>query len=108
LQIVSTDEGIQIDRSDKQFSNANSPRVEIRHPPSNVNVERLRQLAKQHFAIPSIDEGIQIEWSDEQFSNADSPRLEIRQGDAKLTDRIEYSPLKHPAEIISIFPEMWT
>jgi hypothetical protein len=59
--MASTAEGIAIDRSDEQFTNASSPRIETRHPGSNDNCERLLQLAKQKFSIFAIEEGMQID-----------------------------------------------
>jgi hypothetical protein len=56
--IVSTDEGIQIDRSDEQFENADSPRTERWQLESKVTVDRLVQSWKHTLQIVSIDEGI--------------------------------------------------
>jgi hypothetical protein len=60
------DEGIQIDSSDEQFRNADSPRIEVLQPDSNVNFLSCEQSLKHDFEIVSIDEGIQIDSSDEQ------------------------------------------
>jgi hypothetical protein len=43
LEIVSTDEGIQTDRSCAQFEKADPPRIETREPDSNVTLERFLQ-----------------------------------------------------------------
>jgi hypothetical protein len=57
--MVSIDEGMQIDRSDEQFENAESPRCESRQLGSNVKTESLLQPRKQDLEIVSIDEGMQ-------------------------------------------------
>jgi hypothetical protein len=77
--MVSIDEGIQIDWSDEQLSNAQQPSFETLQPFSNVKIERFVQLQKHFLEMVSIDEGIEIDWSDEQFSNADSPSFETLQ-----------------------------
>jgi hypothetical protein len=59
--MISIDEGIQIDLSDVQSSNADSPRLEIWQPDSNVSSERPWQFKKQNPEIVSTDEGIQID-----------------------------------------------
>jgi hypothetical protein len=78
-EMVSIDEGIQIDWSDEQFSNADSPRVETLQQLSNVKIERFAQSKKHFLEMVSSDEGIQIDWSDEQLPNADSTRFETLQ-----------------------------
>jgi hypothetical protein len=60
-EMVSIDEGIQIDRSDEQCANADSPSVETLQQLSNVKIERFLQLEKQSSAMVVIDEGIQID-----------------------------------------------
>jgi hypothetical protein len=69
-QIFSTEEGIQIDESDKQFWNARYSIHESLEPDSNVIVERDSQSEKQESQIFSTEEGIQINEIDEQCSNA--------------------------------------
>jgi hypothetical protein len=59
--MTTIDEGRQIDRSDKQSSKADPPRIEILEPVSNVTVERAWQLLKVESEIVSIDDGIQID-----------------------------------------------
>jgi hypothetical protein len=59
--MVSNDEGIQIDRSDEQFRNADSRGFEILQPISNVKKERVAQFRKQFLETVVIDEGIQID-----------------------------------------------
>jgi hypothetical protein len=61
------DEGMQIDRSDEQPANADSPSVESLEPDPNVNTERRTQGEKHDRDIVSIDEGRQIDRSDEHF-----------------------------------------
>jgi hypothetical protein len=58
--MASTDEGMQIDRSDEQSWKANSPRCQIRHSGLNVTVDRFAHCAKQHLEIVSTDEGTEI------------------------------------------------
>jgi hypothetical protein len=60
-KIVATDEGIQIDRSEAQNENADSPRTESREPGSNANVERFSQERKQLSGIASTDDKIGID-----------------------------------------------
>jgi hypothetical protein len=76
LEIVSTDDGMQIDSSDEQEANADLPNIESWQPDSNVTVERLPQFLKQDLEIVLTDEGMQIDSSDEQNANADSPKIE--------------------------------
>jgi hypothetical protein len=76
FEIVSIDEGMQIDRSAEQPANANSPRFESREPRSKVKSERFSQSQKQDLEIVSIDEGMQIDRSAEQPIKADGPRAE--------------------------------
>jgi hypothetical protein len=87
--IVRIDGGRQIDSSDAQPSNADSPRFESLLPDSNVKSERCAHQAKQNFEMVSTDEGIQIDRIDEQRKNADSPKLKTWQFDSNLTDTIE-------------------
>jgi hypothetical protein len=61
FEIVSPDDGIQIDWSDEQFSNAPSPKFETLEPDSNVKVKRGLQLLKQYLPIVPSDEGIQTD-----------------------------------------------
>jgi hypothetical protein len=68
---------MQIDSSDEQPANADSPRLDRVQPVSNVRDESWEQQQKQDFEIVSIDEGIQIDSSDLQSSKADSPSFEI-------------------------------
>jgi hypothetical protein len=74
--MVSSDEGRQIDRSDEQYQNADSPRTKSLDPVSNVKSERRPQLLKHDLEIVSIDEGIQIDRSERQLENADCGRTE--------------------------------
>jgi hypothetical protein len=60
-QIVSIDDGIQIDSSDTQDPNASSPRVRTLEPHSNVKTDNLVHEQKQPAQIVSMDEGIQID-----------------------------------------------
>jgi hypothetical protein len=89
LEIVSIDEGMQIDVSDEQFSKADSPRFERREPIAKVKCDRFRQSLKQNREIVSIDEGTQIDSSEEQNENADSPSVGIRHADVNSTSQIE-------------------
>jgi hypothetical protein len=60
-EIVSIDEGRQIDSSDEQSENADSPRSESLDPLSNVKVARHSHDLKQELEIVSIEDGIQID-----------------------------------------------
>jgi hypothetical protein len=61
LEICLMDEGMQIDGSERQDSNADSPKTEITQSTSNSTSERRLQPAKQLVAICSTDEGMQID-----------------------------------------------
>jgi hypothetical protein len=61
LASVSIDEGMQTERSDEHFRNADSPKTEILEPPSNAKMERLRQPLKQDLETILTEEGRQIE-----------------------------------------------
>jgi hypothetical protein len=61
LEIVSIDDGRQIDPSDEHPRNADSPRLETREPGSNVKVESVLQPSKQDFGIASVHEGLQLD-----------------------------------------------
>jgi hypothetical protein len=65
-QSVSTDEGIQIDESDEQSSNAEGPMDESREPESKITLEIVLQLAKQESPNFVTPEGMQIEERDQQ------------------------------------------
>jgi hypothetical protein len=69
-QIVSTEEGIQIDESDEQAPNAQHPIHESLESDSNVIVAREGHRKKQESQIVSTEEGIQIDENDEQEENA--------------------------------------
>jgi hypothetical protein len=84
LEIVATDDGIEIDSSDKHFSNADSPRMAILQPDSNVSCERLLQWLKQDLEIVSTDEGTQMDCREEQSLKADSPRVESREPNSNV------------------------
>jgi hypothetical protein len=56
---------MQIDESDEQFQNDESPINESCEPDSNVTVERDRQLKNVFLQSVRRDEGIQIDESDE-------------------------------------------
>jgi hypothetical protein len=58
--MASIDDGMQIDRSEGQKKNADSPRLEILPPGSNVRQESSWQQQKQPLGILSIDDGMQI------------------------------------------------
>jgi hypothetical protein len=75
-QIVSTDEGIKIDASDKHLRNANLPRIETRHPLSNPTYKRVAQRLKHASPMVSIDKGMQIDVNKVQSQNAHFPRSE--------------------------------
>jgi hypothetical protein len=64
--MVSMDEGMQIDSSDEQLENTDSPRRETRLPLSNVILRRLAHEQKHEREMVSMDEGKQIDASAEQ------------------------------------------
>jgi hypothetical protein len=76
-EIVSIDEGKQIDRSDEHQQKANSPIAATREPGSNLKSERALHERKQLAGITSTDEGMQTDCSVEQDANAPSPRTEM-------------------------------
>jgi hypothetical protein len=108
VEIVLTEEGIEIDRRDEQLLNAESPKTETLEPGSNVKSERSLQSRKHIVEIVSTDEGIQIDRSEEQSLNADSPRIGTLQPGAKLTDEMEVEPQKHETATLSIIAPMVT
>jgi hypothetical protein len=52
---------MQIDFSDEQRSNADSPIIESRLPRSNAMAERDTQKEKQYLEMVSTDKGIEID-----------------------------------------------
>jgi hypothetical protein len=64
-EIVASDEGNEIDLSDRHASKADSPRIERRQPDSNATFERFLQKPKHNLEMISTDEGTQIDGSDE-------------------------------------------
>jgi hypothetical protein len=60
-EILPSDEGTQMHRSEEQCENAKSQRVEMAHPDSNVTFDRFRHSWKQYFEMVSSDEGMQID-----------------------------------------------
>jgi hypothetical protein len=110
LEIMSIDEGIQIDRSWKQSQNAPDSRCESFEPESNATSDRPSQIMKQPPEIVSTDAGMQIDSSAEQKQKARSPRVEILLSDShvqsesfqhpsNLTEASDLHHLKQPAEI---------
>jgi hypothetical protein len=61
LEIVSIEEGIQIDSSAEQDEKAPTPRWAILEPGSNLKFASLVQLLKHLTPIVSIDEGREID-----------------------------------------------
>jgi hypothetical protein len=61
VEIVSTEEGMQIDWSEWHEANADSPRIRIRQGPSNIKFERFLQYLKQQSGMLSIVDGIPID-----------------------------------------------
>jgi hypothetical protein len=60
-EIASIDEGMQIDVSDKQYSNTDLPRFKSLQPHSNVTVDSFVQPLKHDAEIVSTDEGTQMD-----------------------------------------------
>jgi hypothetical protein len=60
-EMTSTDDGIQIEVSDPQEKNADLPRIDTLHPPSNAILKRSLQSEKDDSYMTSIDEGIKID-----------------------------------------------
>jgi hypothetical protein len=60
LEIPSSDEGTQTDRSEEHSANADSPRIEISLPHSNAKYEVLENRMKGALEIVVTDEGIQM------------------------------------------------
>jgi hypothetical protein len=67
---------MQIDDSDRQYTNTESPRHQSLEPDSNVAREREEQHPKQDPPVVLTVEGMQIDDSDEQPQNTKSPRNE--------------------------------
>jgi hypothetical protein len=64
--MISSDAGMQIDRSDEQRPKTSQSTIETMEFDSNVTVESLVHLAKQHGPMTSTDEGMQTVDKDEQ------------------------------------------
>jgi hypothetical protein len=60
-EIVSIDEGREIDRNDEHIANPDSPRIASREPGSNLKSESALQQMKQHLPIISTDDGMQTD-----------------------------------------------
>jgi hypothetical protein len=82
LQIVSTEEGIQIDESDEQYENAQDSIHESLESDANVIVKRELHRSKQYSRIFSTVRGIQIIESDEQPQNAERSKHESLESDS--------------------------
>jgi hypothetical protein len=61
LDRVSTDDGMQIDCSDEQFLNADSPIDESLDTASKITLERVSHALKQPLQRESTDDGMQID-----------------------------------------------
>jgi hypothetical protein len=72
LQTTSTDDGMQIDESDKQCQNANDLICESFEPGSKVTLDSAWHSVKQRSQRTSTDDGMQIDDSREQKENAES------------------------------------
>jgi hypothetical protein len=99
---------MEIDCSDRQYPNADSPRIETRLPDSNVKSERSSQHQKQSSPMVSTDEGMQIDRSEEHDSNADFPRTSTLQPDSNFTDDKQSHFTKQPVEIALIVRQIVT
>jgi hypothetical protein len=99
---------MQIDPSDEQEENADSPRIETRLPVSNVRLESLQQSAKHNLEMVSTEDGMQIDSTHGQLQNADSPRIETRLPLSNVTRDRNDNPAKYESEIISIDDGMQT
>jgi hypothetical protein len=85
LPRLSTEEGIQIDESEKQPLNADSARDESLERDSNVTVERDSHPKKHSLPRLSTEEGMQIDESDEHIPNTDSAMDESLEPDSNVT-----------------------
>jgi hypothetical protein len=65
-QMISGDEGIQMDESDEQYPNADSSIRESLDSLSKITFDKARHSEKQKSQMISTDEGIQMDESDEQ------------------------------------------
>jgi hypothetical protein len=99
--MISTDEGIQIDESNKQAANADLSIRESLESDSNLTFERLRHRMKHDSQMMSTDEGIQIDESEEQSSNADFSIRESLESDSKVTFERLGHLLKQDSQMIS-------
>jgi hypothetical protein len=61
VQIVRIEEGMEIDSSDAQWANANSPNIDSLQPGSNVTSETNSHTRKQPLDIVSTEHGMQID-----------------------------------------------
>jgi hypothetical protein len=94
------DEGMRMDWSDGQSSNAANTRTESRELGSNVTLQRLLQYPKHDAEIVSTDVRIPIDWSERQLANAASPRTETLQPLSSLTLDSFEQQMKHSSIII--------
>jgi hypothetical protein len=106
-EMISTDDGMQIEGSNEQLENADLPKFETIHPLSNVTSESSLHEAKHDFGIVSIKEGIQIAFSDDQ-ENVHSPRLETRHPVSKRRTDTAVQRQKQPDSIPSTSCQMIT
>jgi hypothetical protein len=75
---------MQIDESEEQSANADSPRCESFEPDSNVTAERERHLKKHFSPSRSTEEGMQIDERDEHSENARLPMLQSSEPDSNV------------------------
>jgi hypothetical protein len=78
--MVSTDDGMEIDASNEQFSNADFPKVEIRQKASNVTFERELMSLKHPIEIDSMSLPMLTWRSSAGQRTSDLSRALIRKG----------------------------
>jgi hypothetical protein len=96
LPSVSTDEGIQIDESDEQPANDDSPMHQSREGLSKITVERDRHSEKQLWQRLSTANGMQSDRSAEHLENTKSLIDETSDPVSKTTLLIVWQPVKQP------------
>jgi hypothetical protein len=86
---------MQIDESDEQYRNVDSPINDSLASNSNVTIERELHPEKQDLQSLSTDEGMQIDERDEQDKKADPSIDESREPASNVTVKRDLQPDKH-------------
>jgi hypothetical protein len=83
--MISTADGMQIDKSDEQLANAQSSIRQSPEPDSNITVDSFEHLLKQFEQRTWIDEGMEIVESNEHSQNPETPIRDTFEPPSNLT-----------------------